>query len=169
MRNTLKVFFWIALVINLAHYAILGSVFAKRFNDGSMSDPTARAFITTYFVMVLYPVFFIGLAQVMLRDYFPDKNMPLSKRRLYNILGVVQLVFALPIAAFGVFAYYQLVHQDPSVEHPDQSQMLMFYAWAMAMIVASLLNSVAAIVVWRTVWTIRRKFRAAILESFDQV
>lgn len=164
----LRIFFWIALVVNLVHYAIFASVFARRFNDGSLSDSTSQAFLATYMVLMLFPGIFVGLVQLLLRDYFPDKDMPLSKRRMYNILGVIQLVFALPIAAFGVFAFYQLFHEGP-IEHSHQGQKLMFYAWASAMVVASLLNGVAAVVVWRTVWKIRRNFRIKILEAFEQV
>lgn len=161
----LKAFFWIALSVNLAHYAIFGVVIVERSGIVSSSDPVTWAYFATYLAVILYPGIFTVLGQLVIRDYFPDKEMVSWKRRVYHLLGVIQILVGLSVGAFGCYALFQLVPGRWS-DYSANRQLLLSSVFATAMIASGLCNLVVALVVWWMIRAIRRNHRTTLLESF---
>lgn len=165
--KALKIFLWIVWILNLALYTIFGLLVYSIPAD-LLSDPGDATITCIYTAVILFPVIFIGFAQSVIRNSFPDKELMARKRRLYNILVVIQFIVVTAIGAFGGFVLFRVLPEDFRGD-TTSSFILMTSLWAIAMMAASGMNLVATILIFRTMRSIRRNFQIRLLESFESL
>jgi hypothetical protein len=161
----LKVFLWITWAVNLFLIILVSSVILIYWGKSRFSrDSQIYASIT--FLFFIFPVIVNFLGLRMVREYFPDRELVLWKRRIYSFLCIVQMIVGMVMAAVALNALFSIAS---FMLRGEIFFRLVLITEEFTLLLASLLNIAAAIVLMRTIWVIRKNARAALLEAFESV
>lgn len=156
----MRLFLWTVWGFNLAEFGCFGFGLIRASIPGLISNWRDLLQFGAFQCVILFPCIFNYLALRLIRNYYPDKELHRWKRRIYNILGVLQIVHGLILATAGLYFFLDRLPRL-SVE----MRRTLIILWSIY-VSAAVLNISAVVVVWRTMRVIRRNHRVALVEAF---
>jgi hypothetical protein len=164
--SSLKTFFWTILACNGAEFLAFIFFLVRTSNMSLSIDQKYAGVLYLMLFLLALPYLQIYLAMFLLNNYFPAREFNSWLRVFILSLCVIQILSSVFLAVISTNAVFVELPKVRSRTHND-SFILPAFGMAISMAVASLCNLIAAVVLWRTMGVIRRKFRTGAWESFE--
>jgi hypothetical protein len=168
-QTSLKIFFWLALALNLAQFAAIvyspSHTYRSSSNSGAPSGPGGLAIALGLFLL-FSPVLLASLGILLANRYFPERELRSSGKVTLIALCILQILASIFMCVGSLGNL--LADQPYTAGHSSISVLFLPpHLINTATCFAALWNLAAAIILWRTIRVIRKNARAAILRSFE--
>jgi hypothetical protein len=161
----LKTIFWTVLAFNLVEYGAVAFFLASIWNSLVTVD-NGPAGMLIVLLLIALPGLLLYQALFVVNNYFPARAFSGTLRAFLTVLCISQILSSLFLIITDLNTLF--------VELPAETRngtndipMLPAYLVAISLLLTSLANGTAAVVLWRTVGTIRRNYRKGAWESFE--
>jgi hypothetical protein len=164
--QSLKTFFWTVLAFTMVEYLAIALFMASIWKLSPSIDNGTEIFLCFLIFMLLLPSLLLYQAQSVLKNFYPARAFSRWQLGFTVSICIVQIVTSIFLAAFSFYTAMVDLPRETS-QIGNDIPIWPSYLCAISMFGASLWNLTAAIVLWRTIWIIRRNYRTRLWESFE--